>query len=77
MTKSVTFGNLDKGILLNIDFRNGFKTRILNFLESNHLDIMEEMEFHKGGTINFTGDEIQIKGVNGLLRLDLIDIPSC
>ena len=77
MAYEITLQNADKGILVNLDIRNGFKSRLLNHLQLIHPEVMEEMEFRKGGTIKFTGEEIQIKGDNGILFLDLIDIPNC
>jgi|TARA_B100000780_G_C20842789_1_gene334939 hypothetical protein len=77
MTKSITLGNLDKGILVNLDLSNGFKARLLNHLEQNHPDVTADLCFHEGGTIGFTGEEMQISGDNGLLILDVISIPTC
>ena len=69
-----TFVNFERGIIGNIDFSNGFKERILNWLATEHSDVWRELDFHNGGTIGMTGDEIQISGDNGLLILEMITI---
>ena len=69
-----TYVNHDLGLLVRVDFRNGFKERIANWLETNHKNLYDEIEFWEGGDIYVTPDEVQIKGDNGLIILDRIDI---
>jgi phosphoribosylformimino-5-aminoimidazole carboxamide ribonucleotide (ProFAR) isomerase len=69
-----TYVNFDKGLVVSIDFRNGFKERVANWLEKNHINLYNEIEFWEGGSVSVTPDEVLISGDNGLIILDRVDI---
>ena len=77
MQHNITLINQDHNILVNLDLTNGYKARLLNYLNENHYDLISELEFESGGTIEFTGSEFIISGDNGILNLYEIEIAGC
>tara|TARA_R110000787_G_scaffold64775_4_gene146147 strand:- start:1527 stop:1754 length:228 start_codon:yes stop_codon:yes gene_type:complete len=68
------FGNLEKGILIEVDFTNGFKDRLEKWLKEKQNDIFCEICFWEGGSIEITPDEIRFWGDDGIFHMERIDI---
>jgi len=71
------FTNREKGILIEVDLRNGFKERLTNWLETEHEDIFWDIELHEGGnvTVDFCDTpKIVFTGDNGIFSLELVNI---
>ena len=68
------FQNTSEGIFISVDFRNGFKERLSNWLQEKRADIFWDIEFHEGGDIalDFGGDvnTLTFSGDNGILVLE-------
>jgi hypothetical protein len=69
-----TYVNHDLGLLVRVDFRNGFKERIRTWLEINHPDIFFNIDGYTYFNVVVTPDNITISGDEGLITLNTIDV---
>ena len=69
-----TYVNHDLGLLVRVDFRNGFKERIRTWLETNHNDIFMNIDGYTAFDVRVEPDNITISGDDGLVILDIIDV---
>jgi hypothetical protein len=74
----VAFQNKEKGIVINVDLRNGFKDRLENWLRTQQEDIYWDIEFHEGGKIRLVptvdGFQLEFVGDNGVFILEQEDV---
>tara|TARA_R110000787_G_scaffold49297_3_gene118387 strand:+ start:4673 stop:4903 length:231 start_codon:yes stop_codon:yes gene_type:complete len=65
-----------KGITIGVDLTNGYKDRLATWLEEKQPEIFWDIEFHEGGSIQVTPDEITFSGDNGIFILEYINIET-
>ncbi len=65
---------MEKGIAIVVDFSNGFHQRLEQWLLESHPDIFWDIDFHEGGSITVSPEEIQFSGDNGLFILEPVHL---
>ena len=66
-------------ILVNVDLNQtelDLKDKLWNWLREKHSDIFWDIEWHEGGCINVTSDQIYFCGDNGIFELEATDVET-
>lgn len=73
MKNGVLFQNKSEGILISVDLTNGFRERLSEWLNHSHPEIASDIEFHTGGTVSVSPEEIVFSADNGIFVLEIVD----
>ena len=71
-----TYADMNKGVIINVDLSNGYKDRLVNWLSTEHKDIFSTLDYHEGGDVSVSEDEIVFSGDNGIFIMDRINIKT-
>jgi hypothetical protein len=70
------FSNRGEGVLINVDFRNGFRTRLERWLYEDRPDLYWGIEYHERGVLTISVEDIPtiiFHGDNGILELEMVE----
>jgi len=70
----LTFANLDKGVIVSVNLGDGYEDRLVDWLSNNHESIFSDLDYHEGGSVSVSPEEIVFSGDNGIFILDRINI---